>query len=147
MTTATRPTMTAEEARSFDHDSPDNDALVLAALSCSCQPRQDVFTFNRWIAQGFAVQRGQHAAVKVPVKKVIRSQDLITGEDRIKAFLTSSALFCRCQVAPIAGKAQSSSTGPTAAPAPRPATQDAPSFKPTTATTTKPAAPAWRFID
>lgn len=55
-------TMTAETARTFNGYSVANAVTVTAALrdrGCSCEPYADVFTFNRWRAQGRTVRKGE----------------------------------------------------------------------------------------
>ena len=91
--------MTAEDARTFQTFSIHNAAAVAAALPCGCQPYVDVFTFRRWLAQGFAVQRGQHA-IKIPVVKTVEREDRETGEKTTRRILGSGAVFCRCHVGP-----------------------------------------------
>ncbi len=91
--------MTADDAQRFDSYSVANAVKVTSNLSCGCQPYVDVFTFRRWLAQGFAVQRGQHA-IKIPVVKMIEREDRETGEKTTRRILGSGAVFCRCQVAP-----------------------------------------------
>ena len=112
MSTTTR-SMTASEARSFDRYSVGNAASVMTALSCGCQPYQDVFTYNRWRAQGFQVQRGQKA-IKLPViiTREVEGQD--SEEARYIKLLRTTAVFCRHQVAPItAGAAPATRPGVT----------------------------------
>lgn len=95
--------MTAEDARTFGSYSVANAVRVTQILTCGCEPYRDVFTFRRWLAQGFAVQRGQHA-VKIPVVKMIERENRETGERETRRVLGSGAVFCRCQVAPVAGR-------------------------------------------
>ena len=49
---------TPETARHFDRYSIANAVTVKQALPCGCEPYVDVFTYRRWKAQGFQVQRG-----------------------------------------------------------------------------------------
>ena len=37
-----------------------------AFAECGCEPYADVFTFNRWKAQGYFVRRGEHG-VRLPI--------------------------------------------------------------------------------
>ena len=100
MVTSTKPTMTASEAVSFERFSLANAITVTAALSCGCKPYEDVFTFNRWKAQGFFVKRGEHA-LKLPIVKHAVKETLDdSGETKTSSFriLGTSAVFCRHQV-------------------------------------------------
>lgn len=72
--------MSADEARYFNSFSHANVTLLMSMLKCRCQPYDDVFTFKRWLAQGLAVQKGQHGYK-----------------------LQTSHVFCRCQVADAKG--------------------------------------------
>lgn len=104
---ARKPRMTAEEATSFDRYSVGNAVAVKSALACGCEPYADVFTFPRWIAQGFVVRKGQKA-IKIPV--IVSKIDTESNET-IKLF-RASAVFCRCQVILLSDKPQSAA-GPT----------------------------------
>lgn len=101
-----RPAMTAEEAQSFSTFSITNAMIVAESFPCGCEPYEDVFTFNRWLAQGFAVQKGQKATkitVWVDARPTDRDGD---GDDSpsdtrpAKRPITSN-VFCRHQVAEV----------------------------------------------
>ena len=47
--------MIETEAKSFDGYSASNAMLIYAALKCSCEPYNNVFTYNRWKALGYQV--------------------------------------------------------------------------------------------
>ena len=94
--------MTADDARRFDGASIPNTIAVLTALECNCQPYQDVFTYNRWKAQGFQVQRGEKS-IRLPLFYSREVEDKKTGERRTEKRRGSSAVFCRCQVKPAGG--------------------------------------------
>ncbi len=96
MSTST-PTFSAETARKFDRYSVANAVRVTEALPCGCEPYVDVFTYKRWQAQGFQVQRGQRA-VKLPLIRVVTRSDPDTGEEKSRRVMGRSAVFCRCQV-------------------------------------------------
>ncbi len=107
MVTATRerkPSMSPEAARSFQTYSVANAVIVRASLPCGCQPYEDVFTFNRWIAQGFCVKRGEHS-IKLACLKHAERENKETGEVEIIKIFGSSHVFCRHQVAPLEVKA------------------------------------------
>lgn len=96
------PAMTPDQARSFDRVSVGNATLVLTVLKCGCHPYEDVFTYKRWQAQGFQVQRGEKA-ISLPLVKEIVEED--EGGETIeqRRILGHSWVFCRCQVKPIEG--------------------------------------------
>jgi N-terminal domain of anti-restriction factor ArdC len=91
-------TFTAETAQSFNRYSSVNASTVKMRLSCGCEPYKDVFTYNRWSAMGFQVQRGEHS-IKIPVVVERENED----NETIKR-LFKSHVFCRCQVKPIGTK-------------------------------------------
>lgn len=99
--------MTKEEAKSFENGLSKKNYLIVKMIlaakpdPCECEPYEDVFTYRRWIAQGFYVVRGSKA-IKAPLvrtgsKEVTNSA---TGKPDKKFWrvLTVSHLFCRCQV-------------------------------------------------
>ena len=90
------PQMTAEQATTFDSYSPGNAMIVHASFPCGCQPYEDVFTFNRWKAQGYHVMRGQHG-VKIAKLQVIEHENE-SGEVERHRMLGRSVVFCRHQV-------------------------------------------------
>ncbi len=92
--------MSAAEARQFNTHSVANTIAVESALNCGCEAYRDVFTYNRWKAQGFQVQRGQKA-VRLPLVRDVSREDPETGEVTTRRILGRSAVFCRCQVKPI----------------------------------------------
>jgi hypothetical protein len=97
--------MTAEQATTFEHGpSIPNMLAVLDDLRTrhvcqgDCQPYRDVFTYNRWLAQGQQVQRGQHGA-RIPVI-VHADQEDPEGNRQAFTMRRTSVVFCRCQVKP-----------------------------------------------
>ncbi len=94
-----RPEFTSESAKQFDRFSVGNAALLLSVLDCSCQPYSDVFTYRRWKAQGFQVQRGEKS-IRLPLIYARTEKDPETGEERTTRRRGRSAVFCRCQVQP-----------------------------------------------
>ena len=94
---------TPETARQFDRFSVGNAAAITEALSCDCEPYQDVFTYRRWKAQGFQVQRGEKA-LKLPLIYRRTERDPKTGEEKTSKRVGRSALFCRCQVQRVEGE-------------------------------------------
>lgn len=102
MKTATRqkrPAMTAEEALEFPRKSLVNAVIVSHTLKCGCQPYRDVFTYRRWLAQGYQVRRGEHSIKLGIVKQVERETE--DGDTEILKVFGNSHVFCRCQVDPV----------------------------------------------
>ncbi len=64
--TTKRPDMTPHQARTFQTYSAENATTVVMNLECGCEPYVEVFTYNRWKAQGFQVQKGMKS-IKIPV--------------------------------------------------------------------------------
>ncbi len=92
---------TPETARHFDRYSVANAVAVKQALPCGCEPYRDVFTYRRWKAQGFQVQRGERA-IRLPLVYSREATDPETGETRSERRLGRSAVFCRHQVKRVA---------------------------------------------
>ena len=92
-----RSTFTPETARQFDRFSVANAVAVKQALPCGCEPYVDVFTYKRWKAQGFQVQRGEKA-IRLPLIYLRTRADPETGDERQERRMGRSAVFCRCQV-------------------------------------------------
>lgn len=109
METAKKHKMTAQEAVSFDRFSIGNASLILGALEESgrcndvCQPYMDIFTFNRWKAQGYSVMKGEHGfkvpvVRKVEVKNRAHESNPEAPEKKSISIANGVPLFCRCQV-------------------------------------------------
>jgi len=99
---ATRtPMFTPETARQFDRFSVANAVTVKQALPCGCEPYRDVFTYRRWKAQGFQVQRGEKA-IRLPLIYSRTETDPQTGEQVATRRMGRSAVFCRHQVKQVA---------------------------------------------
>jgi len=98
-----KPKMTPIEAITFEHESPmnmlmfyefqeQNNELRDEDSYCTCEPYQDVFTYNRWKAQGYQVRRGEHGCkVTTWVPKDKDNPDA-------GVFPRNATVFCRCQV-------------------------------------------------
>jgi hypothetical protein len=93
-----REQLTSEQARSFERFSATNAAIVASSLPCGCVPYVDVFTFNRWRAQGRVVRKGEHA-VKIHTYAPITDKE--TGQV-IGKRPWRSAVFCRHQTDEVA---------------------------------------------
>jgi hypothetical protein len=100
---ATRgPKMTAVDAKRFTHTSVHNavtaEESVNDRFGCDCEAYKDIFTFKRWIAQGFVVRRGQKAThVPVIQPRVVPDADAPNGKREVKTS-RMVPVFCRCQV-------------------------------------------------
>lgn len=89
--------MSELEAKKFDTFSELNYETVKGTLECDCEPYVDVFTFNRWKAQGYSVMKGEKAIkITTIVKKEVEDKD--SGKKEEKKFPKQSCVFCRCQV-------------------------------------------------
>ena len=91
--TTKQPVMTKEEALSFDRYSPTNADIVRHAFSaCGCEAYKSAFTYNRWKAIGWQVQKGQKGT-KINIIKIIKED----GQPDRQVFRTST-IFCKHQV-------------------------------------------------
>ena len=98
---STRPAMTAEQARTFGTGSVTNSMIIAMAFPCGCQAYENVFTFGRWIAQGFAVRKGEkgtHISVVYTQEKAPRDMEEPTETSQRWG---TAVVFCRHQVAVI----------------------------------------------
>ena len=96
------PNFTPETAKQFDRYSVSNAATLKETLPCGCEPYVAVFTYRRWKAQGFQVQRGEKA-IRLPLIYQRAEKDPKTGEQTTSRRMGRSAVFCRCQVKPVPG--------------------------------------------
>lgn len=95
MTTGETKEMTAEEAREFRHFSVHN--AVQAQMACpeqSCRAYEDIFTFRRWRAQGYAVRKGEKGTAVTTWVTTKGRRD----EEEPKTRPKRAVLFCRHQV-------------------------------------------------
>lgn len=102
-----RAKMTAAEARKFEMYSEKNAGIVEEAAAergCECEAYVSIFTFNRWIAQGRVVKKGEHATfVQIPNFREIVDEK--TGEKKkIKIGERRVAVFCKCQTKKLEAK-------------------------------------------
>jgi hypothetical protein len=104
MARGTKPTMTAEQARSFERLSALSYAQLADQLECGCEPYRDTFTFGRWRAQGYHVRRGERAYRFQSWIEVGNDPDNDPedgSEDRNPRLIPRMlAVFCRHQVEP-----------------------------------------------
>jgi len=92
--------MTTEQAQTFSGYSRANAAVLTMTAEvkrCQCQPYKDWFTYQRWLAQGYQVQKGEHGIRLTTwiavTKKDEDGNEVVTGR-RPKSYTR----FCRCQV-------------------------------------------------
>lgn len=94
-----RAAMTAEDAQSFEGKSLMNMAILIDTAQtrgCQCKPYVDWFTYKRWRAQGYQVQRGEHGVKLSTFVKGAREDE--NGMLRQYSHPWVSVVFCRCQV-------------------------------------------------
>jgi len=99
--------MTIAQATVFSHKSLASELILEAASrerGCSCRAYVDYFTYNRWKAQGFQVQKGEHG-VKLTTYITTYKTDPVTGEKVPSGKRPRTvSVFCRCQTKPIEKK-------------------------------------------
>lgn len=103
-TRKTRPPMTAEAATTFDRYSAPNAAIAATTLRTAgacrggCEPYSDIFTYERWKAQGYQVRRGQHGArLSILINCDKKIDDSIEEREPVQK-VWHTTVFCRCQV-------------------------------------------------
>jgi antirestriction protein ArdC len=94
--------MTPQQAVQFEQTSETSAQILEAATrerGCNCQPYVDWFTFDRWIAQGKCVKKGEHGVRLMSFQKRI-VDDKQKGDGSKKEITTPTRVyvFCRCQV-------------------------------------------------
>jgi len=110
-----RETLTAETAKQFQGYSAMNAASILAVLHCDCEPYRDVFTYQRWQAQGFQVRKGEHGVrittwIEASEKREPEAEP--EAERKVYRLPRAVVVFCRCQVDAKGGRAYSNSDIP-----------------------------------
>lgn len=98
----TTPTMTQEQATTFDYYSEINAGILeeaAKARGCECQPYIDWFTYERWQAQYKQVQKGE-TGTKIHIYKSVPSKrdKNADGTPKMIRIPATSSVFCRCQV-------------------------------------------------
>ena len=92
-------TMTATTAQSFDRTSAASVSILAQSAQdrgCTCRAYVDWYTYRRWKAQGYQVQKGEHG-----VKLTTWIRFTSTGKDGKEKEHTrpkGTTVFCRCQV-------------------------------------------------
>lgn len=92
-----KSTFSPETAKQFDNVSIGNALAVESSLDCKCRAYQDVFTYQRWKAQGFQVQKGQKG-IKLRVFRTFITKATDDKPEKITKRPWWSTVFCRCQV-------------------------------------------------
>jgi len=92
--------MTAQQATTFKHGHSlaSEITLVQAAQErgCQCEAYRDWFTYNRWRAQGFQVQKDEHG-VKMSTWIEYETEET-DGSVKTHSRPKTTTVFCRCQV-------------------------------------------------
>lgn len=103
--------MTPQEATQFEQTSESHAEIIRSAArerGCNCQPYIDWFTFNRWIAQGKCVKKGEKGIRLVAYqKRTVEDKQKADGSK--KEILTPARVyvFCRCQIKDIENTSKS----------------------------------------
>lgn len=93
--------MSPEQAQHFDHKSLTSEmilTMVAEAKGCSCRPYVDWYTYRRWQALGYQVQKGEKGTRLTTYIKVTKTDD--KGNEKEVTVPRSVSVFCRCQVKP-----------------------------------------------
>lgn len=101
--------LSPEEARRFEHFSVHNAVAAEAACpTLECRAYADIFTFRRWLAQGYVVKKGEQGT-KVTTWIPHVESDGEEGRVARRTRPKTAVLFCRHQVEPrIGGRRRSS---------------------------------------
>lgn len=89
--------MTAAQATTFANRSLKHEVILAETADekgCTCAAYRDWFTYRRWQALGFQVQKGEHG-VKLTTWITYEDKD---GKERSRP--KGTTVFCRCQVKP-----------------------------------------------
>lgn len=97
--------LTAKQAKTFEHGRRLSSEVFLAGVAeekgCTCQAYVDWFTYRRWLALGFQVQKGEKGT-KLTTFVPIEKTDPDTGVKKVVSTRPRTCtVFCRCQVKPI----------------------------------------------
>lgn len=90
--------LSPEEARRFDHFSVHNAVAAEAACpTLECRAYADIFTFGRWLAQGYVVKKGEQGTkvtTWIPMPEPDDGERGVARRTRSK----TAILYCRHQV-------------------------------------------------
>lgn len=99
--------LSPEEARHFDRFSVHNAVAAEAACpTLECRAYSDIFTFRRWLAQGYVVKKGEQGT-KVTTWIPVSTPDDDDGQVARRTGPKTAVLFCRHQVEPRAARRRS----------------------------------------
>ena len=91
--------MTAEQAMSFERGISMTSVLLLTAEAerrgCGCVPYTDWYTYRRWQALGYQVQKGEKG-FRLAVFREVEDR-----EGKTRSIPWSTTVFCKCQVKPM----------------------------------------------
>ena len=94
-------TFTKETARTFEHGESTAHAVALAQAAhergCTCEAYVDWFTYRRWQALGYQVQRGEKGIQLTTFRTV---EETGSKGKATKTIPWRTTVFCRCQVQP-----------------------------------------------
>lgn len=92
--------MTAAQAKTFEDGFSIANATILELAAqergCDCEPYVDWFTYKRWQAQGFQVQKGEKSS-RLP-RYITVDKVQTDGTTKPVSIMKRSCVFCRCQV-------------------------------------------------
>lgn len=87
---------TQETAKEFDRSPSMINTMIVESKECACEAYVDWFTYDRWQAQGFQVQKGEKAT-KISTYRPIEKKNK-EGKKEKFSIPSKSNVFCRCQV-------------------------------------------------
>jgi antirestriction protein ArdC len=93
--------MNATNAQTFENGRSTRSEIILAMAAqdkgCECEAYIDWFTYKRWQAQGFQVQKGEKGVCLLTFREG-EKKDEKTGKVKQHKRPWRSYVFCRCQV-------------------------------------------------
>ena len=91
--------MNGSQAVYFDRYSLTNAEIVESHFGCGCKAYKDIFTFDRWMAQGLVVQKGQKGCKVTTYKLIYNTKDEDDPNREVVGKKPwTSVVFCRHQV-------------------------------------------------
>ncbi len=88
---------TKDTALLFDAPSELN-TMIVESAPCTCKAYEDIFTYARWQALGYQVQKGEKGT-KIKTYRRIKKVDKKTGKHKSFSIPKTTTVFCLCQVA------------------------------------------------
>lgn len=115
-----RKKMTPQEAVQFEQTSESHAQIIRDAArerGCNCQPYVDWFTFDRWIAQGKCVKKGEHGIRLIAYQnRTIEDKQKGDGSKKEVRMPARVYVFCRCQVKDLSAPKEETELIPAEAP-------------------------------